>query len=168
MEAAEPMARAEAGALAKDHMALVLGQLTHGALEVYPDEDRLREGDPGEVLEYLNYEVVAAVRAIHGHRQLIPATAYAAAQELVLFRSGFGGRYWIYHSGEEGWAWYPRGSHPHIILAPARDFDSARWSRDEARRRERVAVAHELAVAFANTFPREIIIQIYLEVFWGA
>jgi len=88
-------------------------------------------------------------------------------QEFVLYRFGFGGRDWIYHSGDEGWAWFPRGS-PLIILAPARDFYPARWFRDEARRRERVAVARELAAVFANTFPREIIVQIYLEVFWIA
>jgi hypothetical protein len=144
---------------AKEQKARVLNQLVNGALERYPDEDRLKAGDPDGALEYLEY---------FGPPRVIPEEVRTAAQRLVLYRSGFGGQHWVYRSGEEGWAWYPRGCHPLILLAPARDFDPARWARDEARRHERVAFAHELAITFEGILPRDIIIQIYLEVFWSA
>jgi len=142
--------------------ARVLDQLVNGALEnrAYPDEDQFRAGTWTVAFDYLE--------GYHRYRGLSPEARRAAAQELVLVRSGFGGQDWIYHDGEEGWAWYPRDGHPLVLRAPARDFDPARWFREEARRRRRVAVARELAVMFADVFPREIIIQIYLEVFWSA
>jgi len=112
----------------------------------YPDTGELREVDPeaGD-LAYGWY----AHADLRRHR-----------------RSG----YWLWDNRRPK-AWCPREQRlvacapPRPpVMYPAADVALARrWAEQAAR----VAFAHELAVVLAKTFPREVVIRIYLEAFWG-
>jgi len=66
-----------------------------------------------------------------------------------------------------GWTWWPRKSRLVTPLAyPPTAADVARRWAEQLASTARVAFARELAVVLAKTFPREVVIRIYLEVFW--
>ena len=68
----------------------------------------------------------------------------------------------LWRTAAQGWVWLPRGAVP-----DAARVDPARCWAEKLASMARVAFAHELAVVLAKTFPREIIIRIYLEAAWG-
>jgi hypothetical protein len=66
----------------------------------------------------------------------------------------------LWRTVAHGWVW--------LLPSAAAVPDLARrgWA-EKLASETRVAVAREIAVIFARTFPREVIIRIHLEVFWG-
>ncbi len=67
-----------------------------------------------------------------------------------------------------GWAWWPRASSlVSPLVVPSTAVDPARCWAEQLAAAARVAFARELAVVLARALPREVIIRIHLEVFWG-
>lgn len=67
----------------------------------------------------------------------------------------------LWRTAAYGWVWLM----PSTVAATTADLTRC-WS-EKLAIEARVACARELAVIFAKQFPREVIVRIYLEVFWG-
>jgi hypothetical protein len=65
------------------------------------------------------------------------------------------------------WAWWSQSDRVvGTLVFPTPGIDLAVCCAERLAIPARVAFAHELAVAFARVFPREVIIRIYLEAVW--